>query len=96
MYPARAFLTTAFATAGAPCAANDESRFDFSTALKGGTIEIEGRRVDDDRAFSLRVSSNGQVTGKVAGALVSFAASAAAHRRLEALVIEREKEAAAA
>ena len=86
MYPARAFLTTAFANAGVPCAANDEARFDYRTALKGGVIEIEGRRVDDDSAFTLRVSSNGQVTGKVGGTSVSFAASAAAHRRLEALV----------
>jgi hypothetical protein len=94
MYPARAFLTHAFANAGAPDAANDEPRFDYRTALKRGIVEIEGRRVDDDRAFSLRVSANGDVTGNVAGASVRFSSSAAAHRRLVALVANAEKAAA--
>ena len=96
MYPARAFLTTAFATAGAPDAANDEARFDYRTQLKGGVIEIEGRRVDDGRAFSLRVGPNGHVTGQVAGASVRFSASAAAHRRLAGLLADGEKDVVAA
>jgi hypothetical protein len=96
MFPARAFLTTAFASAGAPDAANDEPQFDYRTAVKRGVIEIEGRRVDDDRAFTLRVGANGEVTGNVAGASVRFSASAAAHRRLVALVANAEKAPAAA
>ena len=86
MYPTLALLTAAFETSGAP-AANDagghENRFDYRTELKpAGIIAIDGRRVDDDSAFSLRLAHSGKVTGKVAGADVSFWVSAAAHRRL--------------
>jgi hypothetical protein len=86
MYPTLALLNAAFETSGAP-AANDagsgDSSFDYRTELKpAGIIAIDGRRIDDGSAFSLRLAHSGKVTGKVAGSDVSFWVSAAAHRRL--------------
>ena len=84
MYPTLALLNTAFATVR-PAADQDGQSFDYRTALQHpGLVAIDGKRVEDGTAFSLRVDHNGRVSGEVAGTRVSFWVSAAAHRRLVA------------
>ena len=86
MYNITALLTAAFASSAAgPAAAQDESGFDYRTRLlPNGTIVIDGRRLADDSAFSVRLDVNGLLTGDVADERIRFWASATAHRRLAA------------
>jgi hypothetical protein len=83
MYPTVALLSAAFTSSGAtPAASQDEAGFDYRSAVTNGVVAIDGRRLADDSAFTLRVDANGLVTGKVAGTRVRFWVSAAAARRL--------------